>query len=81
MNFCKYSNILGEPKKGIHSYRIFNLALVDILLTIICGFFIHKYFLYKYISIYLTIFILFILGIIIHKIFCVKTTINSIIFK
>lgn len=35
MNLCKYKNILGEPGKGVHSYRIFNIAIVDVLLTLI----------------------------------------------
>jgi len=25
---CKYKNALGEPKKGVHSYRVLNLAIV-----------------------------------------------------
>jgi hypothetical protein len=27
--FCKYKNIFGEEGKGVHSYRIFNIAIVD----------------------------------------------------
>ena len=32
---CKYKNIFGEENKGIHSYRIFNVAVVDEIATII----------------------------------------------
>ena len=41
---CQYKNIFGEPKKGIHAYRIFNIAIVDLLLTIFIAylFSIHK---------------------------------------
>ena len=28
MSLCKYSDILGVPKKGVHSYRIFNIAII-----------------------------------------------------
>ena len=31
---CPYANILGEPGKGVHSARIFGLALNDTLMTI-----------------------------------------------
>jgi hypothetical protein len=31
---CPFANILGEPGKGIHSARIFGLALNDILMTV-----------------------------------------------
>jgi len=42
MSLSKYKNILGEPGKGIHSYRIANLAIVDILATLAAGFLISK---------------------------------------
>ena len=31
---CPYSQILGIPKEGVHSKRIFGLALFDIVATI-----------------------------------------------
>jgi hypothetical protein len=30
---CKYKNMFGIPNKGLHSYRIFNIAIVDLTLT------------------------------------------------
>ncbi len=81
MNLCKYKDIFGKPKEGVHSYRIFDIAIVDLLLTLIGGYLIHKYYAYKYISLSLTIFIFFILGIVMHKLFCVNTTINSLLFN
>ena len=41
--FCKYKDILGEPKKGLHSYRVFDIAVVDILLTFVLAKFIQYY--------------------------------------
>ena len=35
MSFCKYKNIFGEPNTGLHSYRIFDIAVVDAVSTII----------------------------------------------
>ncbi len=77
MDLCKYSNIFGKPNEGIHSYRLFNLAIVDVVFTIIIAYFIAKYFKYNFIH---TLIGLFILGIVMHKLFCVKTTINNILF-
>jgi hypothetical protein len=77
MNLCKYKNALGIPKKGIHSYRFMGLAIADVILTIIASliisFFIKKPFL-------LVLIILFILGIILHRLFCVRTTIDKLLF-
>lgn len=33
MDLTKYRNIFGEPRKGIHSTRLFGLALFDLALT------------------------------------------------
>jgi len=72
MSLCKYKTILGEPGIGIHSYRIFDIAVIDLLFTIIVA---------RYISDKVSNFILlFISGIFLHRIFCVNTTINKYIF-
>ena len=77
MNLCKYKNALGVPNEGIHSYRLFGVAIVDVVMTIIGAFMISYFF--KYNLLYTTIF-LFVLGIIAHRLFCVRTTVNKIIF-
>ena len=74
---CPYKNMFGAPNTGAHSYRIFNLAVVDIIMTII-GAYIISYF-SKYPFSY-TLAILFIVGIILHRLFCVRTTIDKILF-
>ena len=33
--FCKYKDALGKPKEGLHSYRVFNISIIDVLLTFI----------------------------------------------
>lgn len=75
---CKYKNIFGKPGIGIHKYKIFNIAIFDFIGTIMLSLIIHNYFNLK-INIILFTILLFILSIIIHKIFCVKTTLSSII--
>jgi len=77
MNLCKYKNLLGIPKKGIHSYRFLGLAIADVIMTII-GALLISYFL-KISLVYTTI-SLFILGIILHRLFCVRTTIDKLLF-
>ena len=77
MNLCKYSNIFGLPNQGIHSYRLFNIAIIDVIATLFIGFIINKL---TKIKLYIINIILFLLGIIMHKIFCVNTTINKLIF-
>ena len=86
MSLCQYRDIFGKPGLGAHSYRIFNIAIIDVIATIITAIVIHYIFLeyildIKSISIWWTIIILFILGIIAHRLFCVRTTIDKLLFK
>jgi uncharacterized membrane protein YcaP (DUF421 family) len=76
---CQYKDILGKPGKGIHSYRIFNIAIVDVLLTIIGAYIIYLFF--PKINYFVILILLFLLGIILHKIFCVRTTIDKYLFR
>jgi hypothetical protein len=77
MNLCKYKNALGVPNEGAHSYRFLGVAIVDVIMTIILAGFISYFvklsFVYTSIS-------LFILGIILHRLFCVRSTIDKLLF-
>ena len=77
MNLCKYKNMFGDVNKGIHKYKLFGISIVDVLLTIGLAYIISIIFNWNYWYILLG---LFILGIILHRLFCVNTTINVLIF-
>jgi len=75
--FKNLSEIFGRPNEGVHSYRFMNLAIVDVLSTIVGAFIIARIFNWNF---FLTLLVIFILGIILHRLFCVNTTINKFIF-
>ncbi len=72
MNLLCNVKIFGEPRIGIHSYRLGPFALVDIIFTILAALLI----LYFFQDIgFIKIFIgLWIIGEIFHGLFCVDTT-------
>jgi len=72
MNLCKYKNILGEPGKGVHSIRLFGVSVVDVILTFVLAWIINRFVQTNY---FVVLIFCFSLGIILHKIFCVNTTI------
>ena len=37
MGLCKYKDIFGKPNEGVHKYRLFNIAIVDMSFTIIAA--------------------------------------------
>jgi len=77
MNLCKYKDELGEPGKGIHSYRIFNIAIADMVMTIIGAYAISYFFKYSFLWTFIWFFLL---GVALHRIFCVKTTMTLFLF-
>jgi|TARA_B110000967_G_C18813933_1_gene525131 hypothetical protein len=76
---CKYKDIFGKVGEGLHSYRLFNIAIVDVISTIFVAYLLKIYIFPQRSFLKLTI-ILFLLGIILHRIFCVKTTLDKMIF-
>lgn len=75
--FCSYSVIFGLPGKGVHSIRFLNLAIVDVGMTVLAAYLFHLYF---RVSFWLVLFVLFLLGVIFHRLFCVRTTIDKLLF-
>ena len=75
--FNKLKEIFGKEGEGVHSYRVFNIAIVDVIATIIGAYLLSIFF---KINFWIILIILFILGIILHRLFCVNTTINKFIF-
>lgn len=68
---CPYKYIFGKPKEGVHKYRISDAASVDYFLTIIGAIIISKYFNYPLVF---TTIILFVIGELLHYMFCVETS-------
>ncbi len=73
----KFADIFGLPNTGVHKYRLFGIAIVDLIFTIL--FAIILYYVFK-INIIVSILILLLLGIILHRIFRVNTAANLYIF-
>jgi hypothetical protein len=76
--FAKHSEIFGKPNEGVHSYRLFDIAVVDLLATALVSGAISFTFNKNFIVILL---ILLLLGIIFHRLFCVKTSIDKLLFS
>ena len=75
MFLCQYKNALGVPGQGIHSFRIFDIAVFDVLLTFALAYVIK--FIGKFESYGLVLFYTFLAGIILHWLFCVETTVQK----
>lgn len=68
------NSIFGEPGKGIHSYRLFGLAAVDVILTVVLTILIKYYTGMDYLPLVILVILSFI---IIHRLFGVNTALNN----
>jgi len=75
---CRYQNILGKIGEGIHSKRIYNIAIYDVIFTVIGAYIIHLFIPNS--KFWIVLSVLFIIGIILHRLFCVKTTVDVLLF-
>jgi hypothetical protein len=80
MNLCSYRAIFGAPNTGAHSYRVFNLAIVDLLLTIAVVLLIGWMRGWNTKTSMLAILLTLIASIFIHRLFCVNTTLTKAVF-
>ena len=87
MSLCKYKNMFGEPNTGIHSVRVLNFAIFDIASTILVGVLFHQYIIVEWlkmsssIKLWMVLLVLFTLGILLHRMFCVRTTVDKLLFN
>ncbi len=77
--FCEYSNIFGKPGEGIHSIRLFNIAIIDVIFTIFAVYLINLWTGGN--NFILILIVLIVCGIIFHRLFCVRTTVDKLLFN
>jgi hypothetical protein len=82
MDFKKYKNALGTPGKGLHAHGPFGVAIFDVILTMTIGM-IASHFAIKSGHYTLALLVtpsLFLLGIGLHRLFGVRTTVDKMLF-
>ncbi len=77
LDLCHYKDIFGKPREGAHAYRILDIAVVDVAATVIVAFIINLVFGFIF---WKSLVALFVVGVISHRLFCVRTTVDKWIF-
>ena len=77
LDLCRYKDIFGHPREGAHAYRIFDIAVVDVVATIVVAYVWSRLF---GVIFWKSLVALFIIGIISHRAFCVRTTVDKWVF-
>ena len=77
-SFSNYSDTFGKPNTGFHSIRFFNIAILDVIVTIIVAVMLANA---MKADILFTILFCFLCGILIHRLFAVRTTVDKMLFQ
>lgn len=79
---CKYRKYLdpyfGKENEGVHTYQFLKIKYFDVLVTLIAAAIFSFLFKLPYLK---TLGALFVLGFILHYLFCVKTRLNVLMHK
>ena len=73
---CIYIDSLGIPGQGFHTHFL-GIAILDVIGTILIAELLSYVFNW---NIYLTLIAAFLTGIVLHRMFCVRTTLDKILF-
>jgi hypothetical protein len=74
---CPYKDLFGKPHAGLRKYRIFDIAILDTVVVIIISYAIAWFFKWTF---WKVLAIMFISGIFVHRLFCVRTGVDKILF-
>jgi hypothetical protein len=75
--FCKHRDYFGKVNEGVHKSKVLGLAINDVIPTILFSLIFAYLLKLDYL---LTIICVFLLAILLHRMFCVNTTLNVLIF-
>jgi hypothetical protein len=77
LGFCKYKDMFGKPREGLRRYRIFDVSIMDAVVVIV---FVYIFTYFTKYSFWPSLAVTFLLGIFAHRLFCVRTRVDKILF-
>ncbi len=77
MDFSRYSEILGKPGKGIHTH-VCGIAIADVFMTVLAAWLFHR--VWPRYPFWVWLLGLFVLGILLHRLFGVRTVVDRWLF-
>lgn len=83
MALCKYRDVFGRPGEGVHSVRLFGVAVVDVALTLLVALAIARFALGWPLASWRTAALVagaFATGVLAHRAFCVRTRVDRLLF-
>lgn len=73
---CRHANIFGAPRTGVHSYRLLDVAIADAALAVMFALFLVR----RGVPLVRAFLGTFVAGVVAHRLFCVRTKIDALLF-
>ena len=74
---CPFQDVFGAPGSGVHKIRLADVAVVDVGLTVVMAAALSRAFGWPLGQ---TTLGCFLLGVLLHRLFCVRTTVDKMLF-
>lgn len=71
---CQYKELFGKPNEGVHKYRLFGVAAVDLIGTIVIAWLVARWIKKSFWIVFVSAMAI---AVLLHKLFCVKTALNE----
>ena len=75
---CAFADALGRPGEGVHTH-VLGVAVVDVALTVVLALVLHRVTGRRW-SVWVWLALAFAAGIAAHRAFCVRTTVDRMLF-
>lgn len=75
---CKFRHIFGREGEGAHAYRVANIAVVDLALTVVGAWLLARWMARPFWLVFAAVMVI---GVLVHRMFCVETTLTKIVFS
>lgn len=76
---CRFQHSLGRPGEGVHALRLGPVALVDVLFTLLAAWLLHRW-VWPRTAFWIVALLLWLLGVLAHRLFCVRTAVDRWLF-
>ena len=77
MALCAYRDALGVPGQGVHALRLGGVAICDVLGTLALAWVLQRWTHWGFAT---CCGAMFAAGIVLHRLFCVRTTVDGVLF-
>lgn len=79
-SLCRFRDVFGVPGQGVHRVRVFGLAAVDLIGTLVVALVVARWMRLGVTGCIIAIVAAFALGVLAHRLFCVDTALNVRMF-